>query len=186
MYSKLIKFIGKEDTDRLEEKSKEIQRLKRTNNKLQKENMILRREKRNVGKGEVNYPAARPKLQSRKTMYIPSTQKIGFGKRKKKNSNDFSNFEKFEYDENKIDEIENNIFSKITESVDKIFNLPTMDARSTFSGYQMLGNQLDTSHDNSYRMTIAEKKNDRDIVEAFDQIAEVPEEEERDTRFGTV
>lgn len=173
----------------MEEKSKEIQRLKRTNNKLQKENVALKRDKRNAGKGEVSYPAApMPRLESRNTMYIPSTQKIGLKNRKRKKSKDMNNLENFELDENKIDQIETNIFTKITESVDKIFNLPDAGARSTFSGYQMFGGPTlgDTSGSN-FRMTMNEKSNqDANGSKGFDEIEEAPEEEEKESRKGTM
>ncbi|CAI2359358.1 unnamed protein product [Moneuplotes crassus] len=181
--------MGKEDTDRLEEKSKEIQRLKRTNNKLQKENVTLKREQRNAGKAEVSYPAApQPRRESRNTMYIPSTQKIGLKSRKRKNSKDMKNIENFELDENKIDEIESNIFTKITESVDKIFNLPNTDARSTFSGYQIFGGPtLGDAKDSEFRMTVNDKTNkDHTSVKPFGEIEEVPEEEEKESRKGTI
>jgi hypothetical protein len=172
-------FIGKEETDRLEEKSKEIQRLKRTINKLQKENVTLKRDKRVASKPEVEQ--VNKNYRKRNTLYVPSTQKIGLNK-KRKQSKDEVTVEGFEPDENMMDVIENNIFSKITESVDKIFNLQNFDARSTFSGYKMNAQGLDID-DTFARMTIANKPARRDSFEdRLQEIAELEEEDERDNR----
>lgn len=178
---------GKEDTERIEEKIKEIQRLKRTNNKLQKENVDLKREKRNAGKPEVEVSTKGPKLRPRNTMYIPSTQKLAFNK-KLKQAKDSSLLDAVEHDENKLDEIENDIFTKITESVDKIFKLPSLDARSTFSGYKMLTPDLDLTKDRPRTQTINEGTRERrhSIEERFQEIAEADEEEEKETRKGTM
>ena len=117
-------------------------------------------------------------------MYIPSTQKLGL-KKKKKNSQDFEDLQNFEPDEHKIEEIENNIFSKITESVDKIFNI--QDTRSTFTGYAMIGTDLEADHGNNYRMSVAVKEDKTlKVQDQFDEIVEAPEEEEKETKRGTV
>jgi hypothetical protein len=166
----------------------EIQRLKRSNNKLQKENVDLKREKRNAGKGEVTvHLSSTPALRHRNTMYIPSTQKIGLRK-KRKTSNENGLMENFEPDENKIDQIEANIFTKITESVEKIFNVNPFDTRSTFTGYSMITSSLDFNPEIERRQTLHFKQNERkhSIEDRFQEIAEVPEEEEKETRKGTM
>jgi hypothetical protein len=118
-------------------------------------------------------------------MYIPSTQKIGLKKRRKQSDN--SLLDNFEPDENKIDEIEASIFNKITESVDKIFNVQSTEHRASFSGYQIFGNGLDFDIQERGQ-TIKKVNNERanSMEEHFQEIAEVPEEEEKDTRKGTV
>lgn len=154
--------------------------MKRTINKLQKENVTLKRDKRVASKPEVEQ--VNKNYRKRNTLYIPSTQKIGLNK-KRKQSNDEINIEGFEPDENMMDAIESNIFSKITESVDKIFNLQNFDARSTFSGYKMSAQGLDIDNDTSARMTIANKPARRDSFEdRLQEIAELEEEDERDNR----
>lgn len=154
---------------------------------MQKENVELKRDKRNVGKPEVEVSSKGPKLKPRNTMYIPSTQKIAFGK-KLKQAKDSSLLDEVEHDENKLDEIEHDIFTKITESVDKIFKLPSLDARSTFSGYKMLSTDFELTKDRPRVQTIREKPSERrhSIEERFQQIAEADEEEEKETRKGTM
>lgn len=165
----------------------EIQRLKRSNNKLQKENADLKREKRNAGKGEVTVSSSAPALRHRNTMYIPSTQKIGLRK-KRKSSKEDGLMDNFEPDEDKIDEIEANIFTKITESVEKIFNVNPFDTRSTFTGYSMMASNLEFNPEIERRQTLHFKQNERkhSIEDRFQEIAEVPEEEEKETRKGTM
>lgn len=149
--------------------------------------MTLQREKRNAGKPDLEKSFKQPKLRPRNTMYIPSTQKIGLT-RKRKQSTDSTLLDDFEPDENKIDEIENNIFSKITESVDKIFNQPAFESRATFSGYSMLTPDLDCpTPDNRFRMTMKQPDDRHNSIEdQFQEIAEAPEEEEKETRKGTM
>jgi hypothetical protein len=169
-----------EDTDRLEEKSKEIQRFKRTINKLQKENVTLKRDKRNVGKPEVEKVI--PNRRKRNTLYIPSTQTLGL-KKKRKQSKDDQVIEGFEPDGNMIDEIENNIFSKITESVDKIFNIQNFDPRSTFTNYKMKNQEIDVGEEVASRMTIVNQPERRSSFEdRLQEIAELEDEDERGTK----
>lgn len=176
--------ISKEDTARLEEKSEEIQRLKRNNNKLQKENVDLKRGKRNAGKPDFNPKQIRKSSTStRQSLYVPSTQKLGISKEKRKSKDTASLLGDFEPDDTKINEIESNIFNKISESVDKIFNAQVSDSRSTFTGFKMTTNDLVVNQDN-YRMTLANPKIQRrnSLDEKFMEIAELPEEEDRDTK----
>lgn len=180
--------MSKEDTERLEEKAQEIQRLKRTNAKLQKENVNLKRDKRNAGKPDTDFtprPATGRSRASRGTLYVPSTQKLGLGKKKKSSKEVEDLFNSFDYDE-KIDQIGNNIFNKITETVDKICNVPKFERRATFTGYSMEPPDLSYNPD-TYRMqTIVDKTpKDKDkFEENFKEITEAPEDEERDTRKG--
>lgn len=177
--------ISKEDTARLEEKSAEIQRLKRSNAKLQKENVDMKRDMRsNVSNTDSTPKPTKPKaanIKSRQTLYIPSTQKLGLSAQRQKAKDTL--LADFEPDEIKIDEIESNIFNKISESVDKIFNAQFSDTRTTFTGYKLEANDLFANLDKP-RHTISSKSKDRkrSMEERFKEIAELPEEEERETK----
>ena len=182
--------ISKEDTARLEEKSEEIQRLKRNNNKLQKENVDLKREKRNKGKSEVTptkQSIRKANTSARQSLYIPSTQKLGISSKKRQSKDTSTLLADLEPDDAKINEIEHNIFNKISESVDKIFNAQLSDSRSTFTGFKISTNDLDLSQSqDNHRMTMAKptasQQNKKSLDDKFKEIAELPEEEDRDTK----
>ena len=164
--------------------------MKRNNNKLQKENVDLKRGKRNAGKSEVTptkQPIKRENTLKRQSLYIPSTQKLGISNKKRQSKDTSTLFADLEPDDAKIEEIEHNIFNKISESVDKIFNAQLSDSRSTFTGFKISTDDLilSQSQDN-YRMTMAKptssQKRRKSFDEKFKEIAELPEEEDRDTK----
>lgn len=160
----------------------EIQRLKRTINKLQNENVTLKRDKKAPVKIEPEPAFKRSQTTNmRGSMYVPSTQRLVVGS-KRRESKDTSILFDLEPDEDKINEIESNIFNKITESVEKIFNLTTNESRMTFNIPKVKSGGMD--FDQNFRMqTIFDKvpKRRKSIEDRFKEIAEASEEDERET-----
>lgn len=180
----LILVLDKEDTERLEEKSLEIQRLKRTINKLQNENVTLKRDKKTPVPVKIEPEPILKRSQTtnmRGSMYVPSTQRLVVGS-KRRESKDTSILFDLEPNEDKINEIESNIFNKISESVEKIFNLASNESRMTFNIPKLKSGGIDL--DQNFRMqTIFEKepKRRKSIEDRFKEIAEASEEDERET-----
>ena len=114
-------------------------------------------------------------------MYVPSTQRLVVGS-KRRESKDTSILFDLEPNEDKINEIESNIFNKISESVEKIFNLASNESRMTFNIPKLKSGGIDL--DQNFRMqTVFEKepKRRKSIEDRFKEIAEASEEDERET-----
>ena len=154
-------------------------------NKLQNENVTLKRDKNKPAKPEHEiFPKKQQNISMRGSMYVPSTQRLIIVP-KRRESKDTSLIGDLEPDEDKIKEIESNIFNKISQSVEKIFNLNSTESRMTFSIPKLnAGFDLDK---NLRMQTVYEKENKRrkSIEDRFKEIAEASDEEERETfRFN--
>ena len=103
-------------------------------NKLQNENVTLKRDK-NKPQGKSDLESRLKNIQvvnTRSSVYVPTTQKLVI-KPKDKDSKNPNLIKDLEPNEDKIKEIENNIFHKISESVDKIFSFGSVESRMTFN-----------------------------------------------------
>ena len=142
-------------------------------NKLQNENVTLKRDKNKPqNKSDLESRLKNIKvLNTRGSVYVPTTQKLII----KPIDNDSKNpnlIKDFEPNEDKIKEIENNIFHKISESVDKIFSFGSVESRVTFNipGLNDAQESLNSQNKNTKNRENDIKSNKyKEIVEEIDE-----------------
>lgn len=114
---------------------------------------------------------------------MPSAQKLVIPARAKPSNNEL--LDNFEPDEKKLNEIENNIFNKISESVEKIFSIPIFEpTRLTFNSKSISSKILEQDESKRLQSVIEKGTNRKNSIEdRFKEIEEADEEDEERATF---